>query len=273
LDKFWFMSHQIYQDLSGGIFATVTSPEDIFNLDFVTQVKTFLAIDKVRILSDYYNSQEVETALNSLSKDPSSIIQNLKIIPYSTNFFAVQRKDLEHNIFASSELDWENYRQDFVVLKVEKENQQMMTILSNFLTTSFAVDHNKKSPTFGQIKEQRKQSILSRLAENMNNKFMQTFLILTRSGELVGCFSLTNVLNECQLTGVTGLCTLPNNYSGKKLGVLCGAIVNEYYTNEFFSAAESLTFSNSKKPVANLYSNLGFEKNKNRTGWILEIQD
>ncbi len=260
------MSYQIYQDLSGGIFATITAPKDIFNPDFVVQVRAFLAIDKVRILSDYTNQQEIKDKINSTFLIPNSTLQ---LNPYSTNFFAVQMKDLEHNIFTSSELDWEKYRQEFAVIKIETNNSQMLSILSNFLTTSFAVDHNKKSLTFGQVKESRKQSILDNLSINIHNKFIQTFLILTRSGDVVGCFSLANVLDECQLSNVAGLCTLPNNYSGKKLGVLCSAIVNEYYTNEFFSAAKSLTFSNSKETVANLYSNLGFEKNKNRTGWIL----
>ena len=258
------MNYFIFADLSGAVFVTIRDYSVFEDVNFAKDIVKWLKNSKVRLLFDGLDTDIVIDKLNYLSL-------NLKIEEYTTSFFAVKRLDLEHKIWQDTELDWDNFRQDFLTIKVETNDQESVDILTNFLITSFGVDWNKNSLSYAQPKLNRQTQIQDQLQQNLKNNFMQSFLVINKSGQLVGCFSLTNVMGECQLSNVAGLSTFENTYQKPKLAILCSAIVNEFYTNEFYSGSDSLTFSNSKLPVATKYSNLGFESNVSRKGLIIAV--
>jgi N-acetylglutamate synthase-like GNAT family acetyltransferase len=256
------MSYYSYQDLSGSTFITLDNTDNLLGANLKNAVENAPG-GSVKIVTDSTYPEKIYSQLKELF--PKSQVSN-----YDTNFFVVTKEELEKKVFASSLLDWEIYRNDFVVSKMLWSDISTEEVLLNLLVNSFAVNHNKQSQSFGLLNKKRETIISANLKKNFLNDNTQTFMVSDRLNNLVGCFSLNSVLGkECQLSNVAGISSFKNSYNGKKLPILCACVLNEYYTNERYSGLEKLTFSNSKTSVASFYSQLGFSINKNRKGWIV----
>jgi hypothetical protein len=260
---------QSYTDLCGSVFLTLESGLNLEQVKIAFESLHFetLSTAKLRILFDGYEPEDIQNLLETLAP-------NYSVNTYSTNFFHATRSDLEKKVFVGTDLDWELYRQSFLITEVTAKSHDHIAVLKDFLITSFATCQDKSKTEFGKTNTERRKEILDNFENNFSNLSQKTFCVSSKTGKIVGFFSLYNVFEEVQLAGVAGLTTLDAFVfrDSPKLPILCAAIVNEFYTNEFFAFGKSLNFSNSKDVVAKKYSELGFETSNSRKGLFLVLK-
>ncbi len=199
-----------------------------------------------------------------------SIIQKVfpvsKIKPYNSNFFVLNRQESVNFLNKDTLIDFE-------ILEVRSNDKENIDVIKNLLTSSFAIKISKDElgKTIFDENPQRVIEILSNFDKSYKQKGLKTFLVKSKQGEIVGCYSLIQVNKEVQLSGVAGRTTLNNCFKGKKLLILCQAMISSFLKEKSFEKLEFLTLSNSKVPVANIYQDLGIPKNFNRKGLLLQI--
>ena len=245
-----------FTDLAGSHFLTIPSNLDSTSLNNFLKEQSFDS--KTKLIFDNYDPNFVEQFI--LASNPKLIIK-----PYNSNFFIFDRKEAE--AFLNPET-----MADFAITKIVFGDLENIEIIKNLLKNSFAVkiskDDNGKT-TFEENPEKTKE-----LLGNFNFRFEQdglkTFLVKSKLGEIVGCYSLIKIGGEVQLSGVSGRTTMPNSYQGKKLIILCQAMISSFLNTVDFDDIQFLTLSNSKIPVAQMYSDLGIPTNTTRKGLLVQ---
>jgi hypothetical protein len=257
-------------DLAGSIFLTLPSDLDLQHLYFLISENQEIISNqpnKLKVIFDNYDLATIQSQLGNCFK-------GCKITPYNSNFFKLHKDNLSNLITKSSKLNWQNYENEFEIKPYSTDQKE---ILLNILLNSFAVnftrdDSGKSVITSNKVKE---KYILENFEKHIANSNLFTFIIYSKIGEIVGTFGLTLTGNEVQLSSVAGRFVDFSNFrifvGEKKLPVISAAFVEMFKSHEPFVGLKTLTFSNSKLSVIKFYSELGFDNNDIRKGFILEI--
>lgn len=280
---------QPFYDLAGSSFLTLPSNLSLINLRQVLinskdliLARNITSNNKIKVIFDNYNLQDINNIL-------TEVFVNNQILSYSTNFFKVNKQIQQQfspnqslksnlNLNLKPELDWQNYCKAFITKtlgltkQINKPTNQQLDIIHNLLVNSFATTINQENNQNQHIKNQTKANYINRyFTLDITNPNMKSFIVESKEGNIVGSYSLTIIDKEVQLSAVAGRSSLDNSYkNGKKLPILSASIIYEFETNPFFAKCEDLTFSNSKKPVADFYNKLGIISNPNRQGLIIK---
>ena len=259
-----------FADLAGSIFLTLPSNLDLQELsNLIDYNKDILLkqLNKLKVIFDNYD-------LDSMQLLFVSYFEKAEITLYNSNFFKLTKSEIDKLILKSPQLDWDNYSSEF---KIKPYSLDQKEILLNILINSFAVNFSRniegKSVITPNLNKQR--YILDNFEKHCSNEDLQTFLVYAKSGEVVGTFGLNIIGGEVQLSAVAGRFVDFGNYIGykgaRKLPLISAAFVQIFKTHFTFIDCNKLTFSNSKPSVIEFYSNLGFENNLERKGFILSL--
>ena len=245
-----------FTDLACSRFLTI--PTNLDSSSLVEFIERQEFENKTKIIFDNYDSKFVEQ--NVLSSN-----QNLIVKPYNSNFFIFDRGHAQD--FLNNEL-----LADFNITEINFEDKENIGIVKNLLKSSFAVKISKdeNGKTIFEERREKAEEILANFDLSFTRDGLKTFLVKSKLGEIVGCYSLIKVGEEVQLSGVAGRTTLPNSYQGKKLIILCQAMVSSFLNTKDFDNSTFLTLSNSKEPVAKMYADLGIPKNITRKGLLVQ---
>jgi hypothetical protein len=254
---------QFFTDLAGSNFLNI--PADLTQqeiLTFLNDSKVFFG-SSVKVIFDNYDSELISQALYSFA-DESDL--NVSVLPYNSNFFVFDRGECVSFLNGVSMADFE-------IIEANFGDKSNLEIIKNLLVNSFAVKVNKDElgKTVFEDRPLRAKEILDNFDSTFLQSGLKTFLVKTKTNEIVGCYSLIQIGGEVQLSGVAGRTTLPSSFQGKKLSILCKAIVTSFLNQKNFESADFLTLSNSKAPVAQMYSDLGIPKNVIRKGLLVQI--
>jgi hypothetical protein len=254
-------------DLAGSHFVTLPSGLN------TTQTELFLSSKEnlwnsnqtSKLVFDNYEIDNIELIIDKIARDKKL---HVEIKDYNSNFFALTRKE-------AAQWLTKNPFDGFEIEQITKNNKPDIEIVKNLLISSFAVKISKNSDgqTIFEPKEERENLILNNFDNVFDQAGLFTYLLKSETGQIVGSYSLYNVENEVQLSAVAGRTTLENGFKGKKLLPLCQAMIWSFLNEPKFATLDSLTLSNSKAPVAQLYSDLGYSKNSNRKGLLIRILD
>jgi hypothetical protein len=262
--------HQPFCDLAGSIFLTMPSGLGLQNLStLISENKDLISNqpNKLKVIFDNYN-------LNAVQSEFESRFLNCKITPYNSNFFKLTKTEVKGLLLKSPQLDWSGYKNEFAIKAYSTDQKEVLTnILLNSFAVNFARDGDGKSViTTNEIKQ---NYILENFETHSSNPNLHTFIIYSKAGEVVGTFGLTVVGDEVQLSAVAGRFLEFESYKGykgaKKLPVISAAFVEVFANYCVFADIQTLTFSNSKSSVVQFYSELGFDFNRNRKGFIIDI--
>ncbi len=245
-----------FTDLACSNFLKIPSNLDSVRLKEFVEKQNFDS--KTKLIFNEYNPDFIEQTILTLNP-------KLNVKPYNSNFFILDRRQAKE--FLNQEL-----LEGFTVFEIDEKDKENLEIIKNLLTSSFAVkiykDENGK--TIFEEKPERAEEVLINFENNYKQTGLKTFLVKSKLGEIVGCFSLIRIANEVQLSGVAGRTTLPNSYTGKKLVILCQAMISSFLKSTDFEDVQFLTLSNSKTPVAQIYAELGIPKNTTRKGLLVK---
>lgn len=251
---------EVYTDLCGSKFCNFS--QDFISTNFGTELTKLIETHSGQKLRLVFDKQEPDSILTLIQTAvaKSGLKAKFESLVYPTNFFRTTKDDLEKKVFTETILDWEQYRANFVITEVTTQSLDYLVVFKDFLVSSFAVCRDKSKPEFAKVNPKRKDQIINQFDANFGQRNQKTFCISSKTGKIVGFFSLFNVFKETQLANVAGMTSLEFGYKdSSKLPILCAAILNEFYINEFFASSKSLSFSNSKAPIAQKYKDLGFE--------------
>jgi hypothetical protein len=257
------MSIQLFTDLAGSQFLTIPAGLDALTiLNLISEYKSTFQ-NKVKVIFDNYDPIFISNLFADFAKDSNF---NIEVNPYNSNFFVFDKN--QSKIW----LDY-NPLQGFVTEEILYDDMQNIEIIKNLLVNSFAVKMTKDadSKTVVENDSIRSRAILDKFDISYNQQVLKTFLVKSESDEIVGCYSMIKVGNEVQLSSVAGRANMPNSFKGKKLVVLCQAMISSFLAEPEFSDTEYLTLSNSKKPVAQMYSDLNILKNNSRKGLLVQM--
>lgn len=257
-----------FADLAGSIFLTL--PSGLHILQLKTLIQNNLEViyqrkNKIKVIFDNYNLEDIKSIFDD--------IPSLDIGDYNSHFFKLTKDEIVGLKIKSPQLDWQNYSNEFIIKKYHSNQKE---ILLNILLNSFAVNFSKDKTgksiiTTNKIKQ---KYILENFGRNSQNSDLNTFIIYSKLGEIVGTFGLTVVGNEVQLTAVAGRFEEFKNFKpyseAKKLPLISAAFVETFGSSSTFELYNNLTFSNSKASVIKFYSDLGFKDNTYRKGFIID---
>jgi hypothetical protein len=268
------MSYPIFYspfcDLAGSIFLTLPSGLDLQSLSSAisqNQKAIITQPNKLKVIFDNYN-------LDTIESEFENHFLNCKITPYNSNFFKLTKSEVKALLVKSTQLDWQIYKSEFEIKPYSTDQKEfLLNILLNSFAVNFGRDINGKSVI--TINETKQKYILENFEKHSNNLDLHTFIIYSKIGEVVGTFGLTVVGQEAQLSSVAGRFVDSSEYKGykgaKKLPLISAAFVEIFANHEIFVDIETLTFSNSKPSVIQFYSDLGFDNNIDRKGFIFEV--
>ena len=266
-------NHTFYQpfcDLAGSVFLTLPSGLDLQQLfALMSENKQLIACqpNKIKTIFDNYD-------LNQVQSEFANCFTGSKITPYNSNFFKLDKNEIEDLLAQSPELNWSNYQNEFVIKPYSLDQKD---VLINILVSSFAVNFDRDSvgKSIVTTNNLKRKYILENFDKHSSNPNLYTFVIYTKTGEVVGTFGLTIVGSEVQLSAVAGRFVETENRKSykrtKKLPIISAAFVEIFANRENFKNIQCLTFSNSKPSVIQFYQELGFYNNTARKGFILEI--
>jgi hypothetical protein len=257
------MSTQLFTDLAGSQFLTIPSNLNKSEvLDIITKYKIIFQ-NKIKVIFD--NSDPILIA-DSFMDPKNNLSYDASISPYNSNFFILDKMQstiwLDKNPFIG-----------FKIKQILFENKEEVELIKNLIINSFAIKITKGAQlqTIIEGDEIRAKSILAKFDQSFLQPSLKTFLVKSDLDEIVGCYSLIKIGNEVQLSGVAGRTALENSYKGKKLVVLCQAMISSFLTESEFGDVNYLTLSNSKKPVAQMYRDLDIPENHSRKGLLVEF--
>jgi hypothetical protein len=255
-----------FYDIAGSSFLTLPTGLDFATLEQVLRESKMDILgrsSKIKVIFDDYGIDNVQEILER-------VFVECEIGPYNSHFFKIGRNNIEQFLNQNSQLDWSAYQANFVNLEDLGETEK--SIIKDLLINSFAVKIVKENDQeITAFKQEKIDYINTYFEADIDNPNMLTFLVQDKMAQIVGCYSLTKVGNEAQLSAVAGRTSLPNGYrGGKKLPILSASMIYEFSTSPFFEGCEFLTLSNSKTPVANFYHSLGIPDNRNRKGLSVE---
>jgi hypothetical protein len=262
--------HSPFRDLAGSIFLTLSPELHRSQLTALIAENINQILDQPKNIKVIYDNYQEIDVMNSLE----TALPDVALSPYSTTFFYVTKTEINNLVSRYNDLNWASYRDDFDIDLYESEDKE---IFINLLLNSFAVNFGKdeSGKTVVTINESKQKYILDNFDINIANPDMQTYIIRSKVGEIVGSFSLTRIAGEVQLSAVAGRFVDSGSqiaYSGgKKLPLLSAAFVEVFEHNENYSDLETLSFSNSKPSVIKFYSDLGFDINTSRKGVMIEL--
>jgi hypothetical protein len=257
------MKSQFFTDLAGSNFLTI--PNELKRdsiLELFTELK-LAKYNKIKIIFDNYDPEFISNLISNFANNSNL---SISISQYNSNFFVFNREE---------SITWlDNYSiASLVVEHIKLSDFENIEIVKNLLVNSFAIKITKdnESKTVFEDDILRSDSILGKFEKSFSQDGLNTFLVKSEQGDIVGCYSLIKIGNEVQLSGVAGRTSLKNSYKGKKLIMLCQSMIHSFLNSEDFSDVKYLTLSNSKKPVAQMYSELNIPKNNNRKGLLVEF--
>jgi hypothetical protein len=262
--------HPPFCDLAGSIFLTLMPGLDLQNLSsLISENKYSISSqpNKLKVIFDNYDLDTVQSEFEN--RFPLS-----KITPYNSIFFKLTKDEVKGLLVKSSQLNWSNYQDEF---EIKPYSPGQKDILINILLNSFAVNfgRNAEGKSIITNNETKQKYILENFDKHSSNPDLHTFIIYSRSGEVVGTFGLTVVGQEIQLSAVAGRFVDTQGAKGykgaKKLPLISAAFVEVFVNHEGFVDIDTLTFSNSKPSVIQFYSDLGFDNNAERKGFIFEV--
>jgi hypothetical protein len=260
-----------FADLAGSIYLTLPAnlqTQQIYELVSHNKAIIFDQPNKVKVIFDNYITDEVENIFGLVD-------DNLIFTPYNSHFFILSRSEIKKTLAKSAILDWQYYSKDFFI---DIYNPRDKAILVNILDNSFAVVFGKsdKGLTTVSNHEIKQRYILDNFDKHIANLDLKTFIIRSKIGQIVGTFGLTVVGAEVQLSAVAGRFVDSGDiksYTGdKKLPIISAAFVEIFASQIDFAKYDKLTFSNSKPTVIKFYSELGFEDNLVRNGFLFQVQ-
>jgi hypothetical protein len=254
---------QFFTDLAGSYFLNI--PADLSQQEissFLNSSKPFFG-SSVKVVFDNYETQLISQAFYDLA-DNSGL--KISVEPYNSNFFVFDRFECDSFLRGVS-------MDNFETTEVNFEDKISLEIIKNLLVSSFAIKVNKDDAGKSVFEDRplRAKEILDNFDSTFLQTGLRTYLVKSNKDEIVGCYSLIQVGHEVQLSGVAGRTTLLNGFQGKKLLILCQAMVSSFLNQKNFESAHFLTLSNSKIPVAQMYSELGIAKNITRKGLLVQI--
>ena len=250
-------------DLAGSQFLTAKSIDPFDDIRPFLKSK-FEPSQKYRLLVD--NFIDTDIAEWVVANFPKVAVQ-----PYTTTFYRFLRETSQSFLTKFPVLDASLLATDFDCIRIDEKDLESKNIIQNLIENSFGVsfkatENGTKEISANESKIQKLQSKFDTLWNQPKN---HKYLVKTKTGEIVGTFTLTKVEFEVQLSAVAGRSNLQNTFTGKKLPILCAFVVQQFLQEKDFAKCDILTFSNSKEPVAQMYSSLGFEENPERCGVIL----
>lgn len=261
--------HPFY-DLAGSSFLTLPNNLDLTDLkNILIDSKAIILArnNKIKVIFDTYNITDIQSILGEVfvNKQINSK-NNIKIESYNSNFFQIQKTQQSNILNLNTQLNWQNYESEFLTEEISPQNIDQIAIIHNLLINSFGITTN-------QEKNQKKIDYINQnLGQDINNPDMLSFLVKDYSNNIVGCYSLTAIGIEAQLSAVAGRSTLTNSYkNGKKLPVLSASMIHQFETHLHFKQYKNLTLSNSKQPVAKFYSDLGIPTHPTRQGLLINL--
>jgi hypothetical protein len=270
------MLQPIY-DLAGSIFLTIPSGlsldrivELLHDLGERSQNNLWDHGNKIKIVFDSYRPEDIVRCCEIVAEN-SSI--NLNFETYNSHFFVITQKEAQELV--QNDFRFLDFESNFVVKTVDKNSTEDKKTIKQLLLDSYGVKFQSDPKAIIPV-EPKIDFINNKFEDLLDANNINCFLVKSKSGEIVGCFGLSNVeygnLIETQLTAVAGRYTGENNYIGaKKLPILNAAFVSEFVNNPIFGGSCALSLSNSKKPVAQMYTDFGFQRNQYRQGIIVEI--
>jgi hypothetical protein len=262
--------HPPFCDLAGSVFLTLPASLSLQNLSSsISDNKQSIACqpNKLKVIFDNYDIDTVQSEFEN--RFPAC-----KITAYNSTFFKLSKDEVKALLTKSPQLNWENYKLEFAIKAYSSDQKQ---ILLNILTNSFAVnfgrdDLGKSVITTNGIK---KKYILDNFDSHIINPDLHSFIVYSKAREIVGTFGLTVVGDEVQLSAVAGRFVEFGSFKGyrgaKKLPLISAAFAEIFANHQAFAAIQTLTFSNSKQSVVQFYTDLGFDLNTSRKGFIVEI--
>lgn len=258
------MSSQLFTDLAGSNFLTITSDLDQNSILELFSELRLANYKKIKVIFDDYDPEFISNLLSNFANENDV---QVSISPYNSNFFVFNREESKTWLANNSSAG-------LAVEHIKLSGFENIEIIKNLLVNSFAIKITKddESKTVFEDDILRSESILSEFEKSFSQEGLKTFLVKSEQGEIVGCYSLIKIGNEVQLSGVAGRTSLENSYKGKKLVILCQAMISSFLTHKDFNDVKYLTLSNSKKPVAQMYSDLNIPKNIIRKGLLVQFK-
>lgn len=257
-------------DLAGSIFLTLPSGLDLQGVSSLISQNQESITDQPAKLKVIFDGYDLDIMQNQFYNHFSGST----ITSYNSNFFKLTKDEVRALLSKSPQLDWNNYQDEFEIKPYTLDQKDILiNILLNSFSVNFTRDDEGKSVTTNN--EIKRKYILKNFEKHSNNLDLYTFIIYSKLGEVVGTFGLTMVGGELQLSAVAGRFVDFNHYKGykgsKKLPLISAAFVEIFANQKIFKDIEALTFSNSKPSVIQFYSDLGFENNLERKGFIIEL--
>ncbi len=263
-------------DLAGSVFLTIPSG---LSLDRIVELINDLEANllgqntKIKVVFDAYTSADITRCFEIIAQAREL---NITIEPYDSHFFSISRD--EANSLVNSDMRFWEFGQEFITFQV-LPNSDDYGVIKQLLIDSYGV-YFQREPKAIIPRPDKIAFFENNLERLLADELINCFVVKSKVGEIVGTYCLSALSydnnskpwKEVQLTAVAGRYTGNNNFTKtKKLPLICTSLVREFANNPIFADFDTLTLSNSKKPVAQMYTDYGFERNVHRQGIIVSV--
>lgn len=199
----------------------------------------------------------------------NSLLPSVTHKAYETNFFEIKRTQVQSLTTENSLLDLNQYSQKFGIKETTITD---IDIIKDFMFSSFGVKfklENEKTITLAD--DSKRTRIMEGLSLSLQNPLVKGYLIHTEDCVPCGFFALANLGDDVELHSVAGLSSYPPVAGVRKLQLIMAATLQIFEKDSDYTDCLTLTFSNSKEKVTQMYKDLGFLLSNTRKGLIFEI--